>query len=266
MTSFKQARDLLLFSFYNKQITAEQLLVLLEENTSQNPEFDYLQYERFDLATIPEPECRSNFRFDKDDIPLLADALGLPDQFQCYQRTTARKLEGLCILLRRLAFPCRYADMIAMFGRPVAELSMITNEVIDFIYEHHAHRITEWNERLLSPENLQIYANKIHTKGAALMNCFGFVDGTVRPLCRPIKHQRTVYNGHKRTHALKFQSVTLPNGIIANMFGPIGMYIIILHPSIARVYISIKGAIYTWALSIQGLNSVMLPGLKFFVI
>jgi hypothetical protein len=109
MTSFKQARDLLLFSFYNKQITVEQLLILLEENTSQNPEFDYLQYERFDLATIPEPECRSNFRFDKDDIPLLADALGLPDQFQCYQRTTARKLEGLCILLRRLAFPCRYA-------------------------------------------------------------------------------------------------------------------------------------------------------------
>jgi hypothetical protein len=79
MTSFKQARDLLLFSFYNKQITAEQLLVLLEENTSQNPEFDYLQYERFDLATIPEPECRSNFRFDKDDIPLLADAGMLAD-------------------------------------------------------------------------------------------------------------------------------------------------------------------------------------------
>ncbi|XP_028403364.1 uncharacterized protein LOC114526065 [Dendronephthya gigantea] len=111
--------------------------------------------------------------------------------------------------------------MIAMFGRPVAELSMITNEVIDFIYEHHAHRITAWNERLLSPENLQIYADKIHTKGAALTNCFGFVDGTVRPLCRPVQHQRCVYNGHKRTHSIKFQSVTLPNGIIANMFGPI---------------------------------------------
>ena len=32
------------------------------------------------------------------------------------------------------------------------------------------------------------------------------------------------------------------------------------------LYKFIKGAIYTWALSIQGLNSAMLPGLKFFVI
>jgi hypothetical protein len=37
--------------------------------------------------------------------------------------------------LRRLAFPCRYADMIQMFGRPVPELCMIPNEILDFIYE-----------------------------------------------------------------------------------------------------------------------------------
>ena len=29
-----------------------------------------------------------------------------------------------------------------------------------------------------------------------------------------------VYNGHKKAHALKFQSVVTPNGLIANMFGP----------------------------------------------
>lgn len=33
---------------------------------------------------------------------------------------------------------------------------------------------------------------------------------------------RVVYNGHKRVHALKFQSVALPNGIIRNMYGPVG--------------------------------------------
>ena len=30
-----------------------------------------------------------------------------------------------------------------------------------------------------------------------------------------------LYNGHKKIHALKFQSVVIPNGIIANMYGPI---------------------------------------------
>ena len=32
--------------------------------------------------------------------------------------------------------------------------------------------------------------------------------------------QRAVYNGHKRTHALKYQSVTSPDGIIAHLGGP----------------------------------------------
>ena len=53
--------------------------------------------------------------------------------------------------------------------------------------------------------------------GAPLENCFGFIDGTVRPICRPGQNQRVVYNGHKRVHALKFQSVALPNCIIGNI-------------------------------------------------
>ena len=52
--------------------------------------------------------------------------------------------------------------------------------------------------------------------------CFGFIDGTVRPIARPGENQRVVYNGHKRVHALKFQSVVLPNGLIGNMYGPVG--------------------------------------------
>ena len=48
-----------------------------------------------------------------------------------------------------------------------------------------------------------------------------FVDGTVRPICRPGKNQRVVYNGCKRVHALKFQSAVAPNGLIANLYGPV---------------------------------------------
>ena len=72
---------------------------------------------------------------------------------------------------------------------------------------------------------LQEYADVIHAKGVPLENCFGFIDGTVRPIARPDQHQRIVYNGHKRVHSLKFQSVALPNGLIGNMFGPVGMLV-----------------------------------------
>ena len=72
---------------------------------------------------------------------------------------------------------------------------------------------------------LYMLINAVSLKGAALNNCFGFLDGTVRPICIPGEHQRVVNNGHERVHALKFQSTALPNGLIANMYGPVGEYI-----------------------------------------
>ena len=48
-----------------------------------------------------------------------------------------------------------------------------------------------------------------------------FVDGTVRFINRPGIHKRVLYNGHKRYHALKFQLVAAPGGLIANLHGPV---------------------------------------------
>ena len=66
------------------------------------------------------------------------------------------------------------------------------------------------------------YSQAIRTKGASLNNCFGFIDGTVRPISRPGRNQRIVYNGHRRVHALKFKSIALPNGLIGNLYGAVG--------------------------------------------
>ena len=48
-----------------------------------------------------------------------------------------------------------------------------------------------------------------------------------RPICRPGQNQRSVYNGYKRVHNIKFQSVVLPNGLIGNLAGPYGKFIIL---------------------------------------
>ena len=65
---------------------------------------------------------------------------------------------------------------------------------------------------MLNPPALEMYARLVHDKEAALQNCFDFVDGTVRPIARPDQHQRVMYNGHKRVHAIKFQSLVLWDG------------------------------------------------------
>ena len=104
MAFFKQTRELPLIEHSEKVISDEGLL-LQEENTSRNLEFSYENYERFNLEEIEEPECKANFRFQKEDIPELAEVLALPEVFRCSQRTVADQLKGLCLLLRRMAYP-----------------------------------------------------------------------------------------------------------------------------------------------------------------
>lgn len=225
MASFRDARIMLLDAFNDNSIDEDEFVLLYNLNTSKNPVFPYEIYERFELANVDEAECKAEFRVEKSDLPQLADALRIPQIFKCDQRSECDGMEGLCMLLRRLAYPCRYSDLIARFGRPVPEICMMTNKVLNFIFENHGHRITQWNNTILNHECLEQYAEAIYAKGAALNNCFGFVDGTVRPICRPNENQRQVYNGHKRVHALKFQSVAIPNGLVANLYGPVGMKI-----------------------------------------
>ena len=92
---------------------------------------------------------------------------------------------------------------------------------MELIYERCHHLLTRYNHDLLSPPTLRQYADAIQQVGAALDNCWGFIDGTVRPVCRPNENQRSIYNGHKRVHSIKFQAVALPNGLVGNLFGPV---------------------------------------------
>jgi hypothetical protein len=57
----------------------------------------------------------------------------------------------------------------------------------------------------------------------------GFVDGKLHRIARPLQRpehtaigvdtQRTVYSGYKKVHAVKFQAVVVPNGIIVQLSG-----------------------------------------------
>ena len=179
-------------------------------------------YRKFDFDGMDDSECLAEFCFHKSDIPVLLDILHLPQTFICRQGTKCDGIEEICIALRTAAYSCRYSDLIRRFGRPLAKLSMISNLVLDTIYRQHHHRFTQWNNTVLSPLLLEVYAHTVQQKGSPLSNCFSFIDGMVHPICRPRENQRIVYNGHKRVHALKFQSVALPSGLIANMYGPVG--------------------------------------------
>jgi len=112
-------------------------------------------------------------------------------------------------------------DLTPRFARPEPQLCMISNAVMHSIYTSWRHLLLDLNQPWLSRPHLQTFTEVIKEKGAALQNCWGFIDGTVRPISRPGRNQRVMYNGHKKVHSIKFQSIAAPNGLIANLYGPV---------------------------------------------
>ncbi|ETV86977.1 hypothetical protein H257_01995 [Aphanomyces astaci] len=74
-----------------------------------------------------------------------------------------------------------------------------------------------------SHNQLEALSQAVANKGGEVQNVWAFIDGTVRECCRPDgdERQRTVFNGHKRRHAVKYQTLVTPDGIISHAFGPI---------------------------------------------
>ena len=128
-------------------------------------------------------------------------------EFTCYNGLKVDAVEAMCIFLKRFAYPCRYAELIPRFSKPEPQLCMIANQTMNIIYDTWHHLFTTFEQPWLDHPKLESFAEAIHLKGAALRNCWGFIDGTVRPISRPGRLRRVVYNGHKKVHSIKFQSV-----------------------------------------------------------
>ena len=115
MAIFREVRDLLAVACFGDIIDEDEFLLLWDLHESKNLDFPYEEYGRFDLDEMDDSECFAEFIVKKRDLPDLAAALQIPNQFVCHrhQRSVADGMEGLCMLLRRLSYPCRYSDTIA---------------------------------------------------------------------------------------------------------------------------------------------------------
>ena len=115
--SLKEARKQLLYAFDDGLISDEECLLLYDLNRSTNLDFPYEQYTLFDLDDMQNDKCLAEFRFHKNDLPILAEVLRIPDQFILEQRSVVEGMEALCMLLKKLTYPCRYSDMMHRFGQ-----------------------------------------------------------------------------------------------------------------------------------------------------
>ncbi|CAN7991473.1 unnamed protein product [Ixodes hexagonus] len=170
---------------------------------------------------MDEATFRRMFRFEKQDFCQLKEALLMSEAVQSSQGVVVTGEEALLMGLRRLAYPNRWWDLERLFGRHSSVLSSIVGQVLAHIDGTFGHLFDDLtNHSWLSLADLHRYSRAVHFRGAPLPNCWGFVDGTARPICRPSVNQRLYFSGHKRLHAVKYQAVMCANGIVCQLDGP----------------------------------------------
>ena len=81
-------------------------------------DLNYWEYPMFDFNNLNEDKCKSELLFGEN-----------------YNGTKVDTTEALCILLRRLAYTCRFLDITPTFARSVSELSIIFDQTLEFVYE-----------------------------------------------------------------------------------------------------------------------------------
>jgi hypothetical protein len=118
-----------------------------------------------------------------------------------------------------MSFPSTLHSISDFCGYSPTIISMVFNAVVNHVSDFMADRI-HFDRNYLTKDSILRCANAIHEKGSPLIGCWGFIDGTVRPVSRPVVGQEGIYNGHHRTHALKYQGVTSADGMIVSLAGP----------------------------------------------
>jgi DDE superfamily endonuclease len=69
----------------------------------------------------------------------------------------------------------------------------------------------------LTYQDLKRFASVIDTDGQKV---WGSVDGTFRPIARPIDRQVIYYSGYYHLHGVKYQAIQTPDGLITSLIGP----------------------------------------------
>jgi len=193
---------------------------------------------RGDIASHSDSVSYASFRFTRRQLQRLLPLLLLDGDFTFSNRA---KYSGETILLASLYYMHRpmtqdqVADFIGITCQPDV------SRIFSFFLDH----LDRWNHLIAThPEedSLDMWAPHVAEFKQRLMifhvpgidtfryrNVIGFVDGKLHRVCRPLQRpehslidvdtQQTVYNGYKKMHAIKFQSVVAPNGMIIQLSG-----------------------------------------------
>jgi hypothetical protein len=179
------------------------------------------------IADFTESECVTDFRFRKEDLehaanelwPRLSPFLGDDkNNLLLENRYHAPYETCLLVYLFKMARPRRLRpDCEVKFGMRKSHLSVIVRSFGSALFQlSHRYLIDPsiWHERM------PYYGQLIWRKCGLFDHIWGLIDGTIRKTCRPIRFQNLLWTKYKKCHGIKFQSIVVPDGFVACLWGP----------------------------------------------
>jgi hypothetical protein len=179
---------------------------------------------------MDDSTAKKKYRFTIPQLKTLVIQMHLPAFIQTPAGDRVESLESLALLCRRLIEPCRLSTIADIFGRSMEQCCRVLRSIITMLHSIHKAKLYFAGDILL--QRIALYAKVIQEKSGldGMPNCFGFIDGTKQFISRPSPRQnaienenlqRSVYNGHPRRHCLNWQGITVPDGLIISMYGPV---------------------------------------------
>lgn len=145
------------------------------------------------------------------------------DEKLVFQNISISRQVGFAMLASRYSFPRRYGDTESIFHMHPKNIGKVCTGMENLLFEKMKYGI-QFNSYQFREENLRKFAAAIDKKGALLPNVVGFIDGTLQQFFRPStddEMQKSLYNGWKHSHAIKYQAIVTPDGITSSIVGPV---------------------------------------------
>jgi hypothetical protein len=192
------------------------------------------------LADLSDEELWTSFRIRREDFGRLLIALKMNLPLIRLDNNTVFTGEEILLIARyRFVTGLKLVHMAAVFNREYSQLSRAFNWFIRHMIDNFAYLLTDNLDYWLPdfPHFSECIREKLAEVSGVVYPENGyrvcaFYDDTVLKVCRPgsgpnpdgtrkdTNIQRAFYNGWKKQHGIKFQSLEAPNGMCMHMFGP----------------------------------------------
>ena len=169
------------------------------------------------IERLAESDAFNRFRFTVDEMKEFVVALELPP-YLVVNRVSVSSLFSLALLLRRLAWSSRHSDLSIEFGYDDTTISQHFNHLLLLLATKYSALLRLWPG--VTRNRIVTYERAINDHSPAIHSIWCFLDGTLRKIAKPVRHQRIAYSGHKRTHGYTHQALVAPDGLVVSIVGP----------------------------------------------